>query len=244
MTSNQTNPMSQTRKGQGAESSGQQGCTTPRSADPQAELRRRYIAVCAARSKQIAALVAAGMTEPAASMRVSPIDLEPFMDLRCGARSKRTGKPCPQKGLYACGRCRWHGGLSTGPRSEDGKRRSAANGGLRGARHAAAATNEPHDPANVLARVAGTARHEGGAAATQCSPDLPIGLVGQKILVFLKSRSWPGASLQQIADHLGVAGGSLSWQLHLLLGRGMICSFEPSDQRGNRRFRLVNRLLK
>jgi hypothetical protein len=36
---------------------------------------------------------------------------------RCGARSKRTGKPC-QGAAMPNGRCKLHGGKSTGPRTE------------------------------------------------------------------------------------------------------------------------------
>ena len=35
---------------------------------------------------------------------------------RCGARSKRTGKPC-QAAAMLNGRCKVHGGKSTGPRT-------------------------------------------------------------------------------------------------------------------------------
>lgn len=56
---------------------------------------------------------------------------EPLPDdlksLRCGART-RSGTPCKQKAIYINGRCKFHGGLSTGPKTEDGKRRSALNG--------------------------------------------------------------------------------------------------------------------
>jgi len=39
----------------------------------------------------------------------------PFKDvLKCGAHSRRTGKPCQQPAM-ANGRCRLHGGMSTGP---------------------------------------------------------------------------------------------------------------------------------
>jgi hypothetical protein len=44
----------------------------------------------------------------------------------CGARAKSTGKPCQAKAL-ANGRCRLHGGLSTGPRTEEGRRRALGN---------------------------------------------------------------------------------------------------------------------
>jgi hypothetical protein len=42
---------------------------------------------------------------------------------RCGARSKRTGRPC-QAAAMPNGRCRVHGGKSTGPRTPEGLERS------------------------------------------------------------------------------------------------------------------------
>jgi hypothetical protein len=42
---------------------------------------------------------------------------------RCGARSKRTGKPC-QGAAMPNGRCKFHGGKSTGPRTPEGLERS------------------------------------------------------------------------------------------------------------------------
>jgi hypothetical protein len=44
---------------------------------------------------------------------------------RCGAKTRR-GSPCLCKALRN-GRCKYHGGLSTGPRTAEGKKRSAAN---------------------------------------------------------------------------------------------------------------------
>ena len=41
---------------------------------------------------------------------------------RCGAYARSTGQPCQAKAL-ANGRCRLHGGLSTGPRTEAGRKR-------------------------------------------------------------------------------------------------------------------------
>src|SRR5215216_6715159 len=42
---------------------------------------------------------------------------------RCGARRKRDSKPCCQPAMPN-GRCRMHGGLSTGPRTPQGLERS------------------------------------------------------------------------------------------------------------------------
>jgi hypothetical protein len=42
---------------------------------------------------------------------------------RCGARSKRTGKPCPAAAMPNR-RCKVHGGKSTGPRTPEGIERS------------------------------------------------------------------------------------------------------------------------
>lgn len=46
--------------------------------------------------------------------------------LTCGAKTRK-GTPCRRVDLYLSGRCRLHGGLSTGPRTVAGKRRAAAN---------------------------------------------------------------------------------------------------------------------
>ncbi len=42
---------------------------------------------------------------------------------RCGARRKYDGKPCQAKAL-ANGRCKYHGGLSTGPKTPEGRQRT------------------------------------------------------------------------------------------------------------------------
>jgi hypothetical protein len=42
---------------------------------------------------------------------------------RCGARRKRDGEPCQQPAMPN-GRCRIHGGKSTGPRTPEGLERS------------------------------------------------------------------------------------------------------------------------
>lgn len=42
---------------------------------------------------------------------------------KCGARTKRDGKPCQAKVIPNRTRCKWHGGLSTGPRTPEGRER-------------------------------------------------------------------------------------------------------------------------
>jgi len=44
----------------------------------------------------------------------------------CGAKT-RQGAPCKNTRLYKNGRCKNHGGLSTGPRTAEGKARALAN---------------------------------------------------------------------------------------------------------------------
>jgi hypothetical protein len=56
---------------------------------------------------------------------------------RCGAHARRTGLPCQQAAM-ANGRCRMHGGASTGPRTAEGIARCAAAQTKHGRRNAAA----------------------------------------------------------------------------------------------------------
>ena len=45
----------------------------------------------------------------------------------CGAKT-RAGTPCRRQDLWPNGRCKLHGGPSTGPKTAKGKARSARNG--------------------------------------------------------------------------------------------------------------------
>jgi hypothetical protein len=60
-----------------------------------------------------------------------PPKIEPMPDdlktLQCSATTQ-AGTSCKQIAIYANGRCKWHGGCSTGPKTEAGKQRSALNG--------------------------------------------------------------------------------------------------------------------
>ncbi len=44
----------------------------------------------------------------------------------CGARNRK-GNPCACKMLYRNGRCKYHGGLSTGPKTPEGRARALLN---------------------------------------------------------------------------------------------------------------------
>lgn len=54
-----------------------------------------------------------------------------FAGLTCGAKT-RAGTPCKRIDLYWSGRCKFHGGLSTGPTSDKGKAQARDNGKLGG----------------------------------------------------------------------------------------------------------------
>lgn len=61
-----------------------------------------------------------------------PVDIQwpPFPEsargLACGAKT-RAGTPCRRRDLSSNGRCKLHGGLSTGPRTAAGRARAIAN---------------------------------------------------------------------------------------------------------------------
>ncbi|MDX8398363.1 MAG: HGGxSTG domain-containing protein, partial [Mariprofundaceae bacterium] len=42
------------------------------------------------------------------------------VDLACGAKT-RAGTPCKRRDIWGSGRCKLHGGLSTGARTKEGK---------------------------------------------------------------------------------------------------------------------------
>lgn len=52
---------------------------------------------------------------------------EDLRGMACGAKT-RAGTRCKMTAIFRNGRCKLHGGMSTGPRSIAGKVRSAANG--------------------------------------------------------------------------------------------------------------------
>lgn len=89
-----------------------------------AEQRKRLRAHFDATMRIHEAWRAAGCPHPPPETTLFPDELR---DLCCGAKTRK-GTSCRNIALYLNGRCRFHGGLSTGPRTEEGKRKSALNG--------------------------------------------------------------------------------------------------------------------
>jgi len=55
------------------------------------------------------------------------VDCSAIPEGLCGAKT-RAGTPCKQKAVYWNGRCKFHGGLSTGPKTAAGKEQARVNG--------------------------------------------------------------------------------------------------------------------
>ncbi len=78
----------------------------------QTQLRKRWKAYHRASEEVMLAWLAVGM--PSGKLSVLPFPDE-LRGMTCGAKT-RAGTPCKRRDLYASGRCRLHGGLSTGPK--------------------------------------------------------------------------------------------------------------------------------
>jgi len=82
---------------------------------------REYHELCSAVHRQ---WQERGYRHPPPPCPAFPADL---IDLACGAKT-RAGTPCKLTTLYDSGRCKWHGGCSTGPKTEAGKEQARING--------------------------------------------------------------------------------------------------------------------
>jgi len=87
-------------------------------------LRKLWRQYCRACAEVSAAWRASGYRHPAPE---SPPFPDVLRGLQCGAKT-RAGTPCKQTGIYENGRCKLHGGLSTGPTTPEGKAKAASNG--------------------------------------------------------------------------------------------------------------------
>lgn len=88
------------------------------------ELRRRFRQYHSECRRIAAAWEARGYQYP--PPRYPPIPPE-LATLACGAKTRK-GTPCKLTSIYLSGRCKYHGGLSTGPKTPEGKAKCAANG--------------------------------------------------------------------------------------------------------------------
>ncbi len=66
-------------------------------------------------------------TIPAPEPPESPPYPEAIRGLTCGAKTRK-GTPCKRIDLWQSGRCKYHGGMSTGAKTEEGKKKCAENG--------------------------------------------------------------------------------------------------------------------
>ena len=85
------------------------------------KLWRAHLAECERISSEWAAR---GYRYPAPARPAFPEELR---GLACGAKT-RAGTPCKLTGIYGNGRCKLHGGLSTGPKTPEGRAKMADNG--------------------------------------------------------------------------------------------------------------------
>jgi len=94
-------------------------------ADTDRPLQRRKRTLLAAEARRAARQQDQASQTPEAKLKALIRRQQPQEPVRrtCGARTRR-GTPCRALGL-ANGRCRNHGGLSTGPRTAEGKAKAA-----------------------------------------------------------------------------------------------------------------------
>jgi hypothetical protein len=52
---------------------------------------------------------------------------EKYKRVVCGARRRGDGQPCQALSVPGKRRCKWHGGMSTGPKTRAGKAKAARN---------------------------------------------------------------------------------------------------------------------
>ena len=85
------------------------------------KLLRQWAKACSEATERWAARGYRHPPEPHPSMP------QEIAGLTCGAKT-RAGTPCKMTSIYDNGRCKLHGGLSTGPKTPEGKAATARNG--------------------------------------------------------------------------------------------------------------------
>src|SRR5688572_26000035 len=87
------------------------------------DLRKRWKAYWAAGKRETAAWEASGHATAYPHHAPFPDELR---GLTCGAKT-RAGTPCKRIDLHGNGRCKFHGGASTGPKTDEGRARARRN---------------------------------------------------------------------------------------------------------------------
>lgn len=90
-------------------------------------LRRDCVSDRAAAQRDALRFVYSGEEPPPRVLPSYPEFPPPCVGMQCGAKAKSTGEPCKSTQVFRNGRCKFHGGLSTGPKSAEGKRASLEN---------------------------------------------------------------------------------------------------------------------
>lgn len=91
-----------------------------------ARLRKLWVAFCKRQAVATRAWVEWSVHRQGPQPESEPWP-EELRGMTCGAKTRK-GTPCKRRDLYRSGRCPMHGGLSTGPRTAEGKAKSALNG--------------------------------------------------------------------------------------------------------------------
>ena len=103
-------------------------------ADLADERRKRWRAyheecsrISAAHDSAVERFIAAGGMAPHPGPRpYYPRFPDDLRTLACGAKTRK-GQPCKRTDIMLNGRCKFHGGMSTGPKTDAGRARSLAN---------------------------------------------------------------------------------------------------------------------
>lgn len=85
------------------------------------EMRRRY------RQHFLECRAIYGRRDESGLRLSTPPFPEDLRGLACSAKTRK-GTPCKRTDLYLSGRCKFHGGMSTGPKTAEGKTKVALNG--------------------------------------------------------------------------------------------------------------------
>lgn len=129
-----------------------------------------------------------GYSGPAPEYPEFPDDLR---GMTCGAKT-RAGTPCKQLSLFTNGRCKFHGGMATGPNTEAGKEQARINGRKGGRpRKDAPGETESLGPQKIGHSESGPEAVQKVGGESQMSNDVQVDAVpSQREIAPEKPKSW------------------------------------------------------